>query len=290
MKINRINAIPLVYNTSLTKGQNISEQSTNNSSFEFSSVSSSAIKSNALTSISFKSNKLGSPEAIKKESEIIVEAFNIYAGVMQVFRNTAPDCAKEAKELYEMASDDIQNVSNDKCLTLRQTIYNGEIVPHRLLRADGFGQPIYSADFSKGKISQINAFDMAGNVSKVIKFNQETGALLSYQRNFGDENTEYNFLIEYDSEFTKYFESPTTEANGNKKYAKVIEFKNAERLEYKEDVITTPEGEELQAKRIFDFGNLNTFDYCSYFKKSQGEEPEYGEKISVENNNMISWE
>ena len=214
---------------------------------------------------------------------------------MQVFRNTAPNCAKEAKELYEMAANDMQDVSNDKCLKLKQTIYNGEIVPHRLLRTDRLGQPIYSADFSKGKISQINAFDMVGNVSKVIKFDEETGDLLSYQKNSNDENTEYDFLIEYDSEFgiselSKYFGTPTTEATGNKKYAKVIEFKNSERLEYKEDVVVSPQMGEIEAKRIFDFENLSTFDYSSVRKVSQNDEIDQGEKIRIENNNMVSWE
>ena len=195
MKINSFSAIKMDYKYSKSNDTKIIPKTNNN--FQFSSISSNAIMTNTLTNISFKSCKsINTPEARKKEMEIIVDAFNVYAGVMQVFRNTAPDCAKEAKELYEMASDDMQDVSNDSCLKLKQTIFNGEIVPHRLLRTDRIGQPIYSADFSKGKISQINAFDMAGNVSKVIKFNEETGDLLSYQRNFGNENTEYDFLIE----------------------------------------------------------------------------------------------
>ena len=223
--------------------------------------------------------------------EIIVDAFNVYAGVMQVFRNTAPDCAKEAKELYKMASDDMQDVSNDSCLKLKQTIYNGEIVPHRLLRTDRIGQPIYSANFSKGKISQINAFDMAGNVSKVIKFNEETGDLLSYQRNFGNENTEYDFLIEYNSEYgiselAKYIEAPTKDKNGNTTFAKVVEFVNFEILKCRENVVTTPQGNEIESKRIFDFESLNTFDYCSYVKNGV----EQGEKVRIENGNMTTWE
>ena len=63
-----------------------------------------------------------------------------------------------------------------------------------------------------------------------------------------------------------------------------------EALEYKENVVVTPRGEEIEAKRIFNFENLSTFDYCSYIKKSSGKDSEQGEKVRIENNNMVNWE
>ena len=294
MKINSIDTIKSTCKNQQRNKFDFSKQSANGNSFDFSSVYSNAIRANSLVGISFKGKKLGTPEARQREMEIIVEAFNVYADVMQVFRDTAPNCAKEAKELYALASDDVKNASQDKCLILEQTIYNSEIVPHRLLRKDRLGQPIYLAEFSKGKVSQINEYDMSGNVSKVIKYNEETGDVISYQKNTSDKDTEYDFLIEYNSEYgvselAKYSEECKKDNSGNNNYAKVIEFVNDETLLYKEDVVTTAQGEEIEAKRIFNFDNLSTFDYCSGFSKTKDEEKSQSEKIRIENNNMVSW-
>ena len=294
MKINSIDTIKSMQKNQQRNKFNFFKQSANGNSFDFSSVSSNAIRANSLASISFKGKKLGTTEARQREMKVIVEAFNVYTDVMQVFRNTAPDCAKESKELYKLASQDIKNASNDKCLTLEQTIYNGEIVPHKLHRNDRLGQPIYSAEFSKGKISQINEYDMSGNVSKVIKYNEETGDVLSYQKNTDDKDYAYDYLIEYNSEYgiselAKYSEKPTQDSSGNYNYARVIEYVDEEILKYKEDVVSTPQGEEIKVKRMFDFENLSTFDYCSSISKSQSGEVQQSEKIRIKNNDMVFW-
>ena len=132
---------------------------------------------------------------------------------------------------------------------------------------------------------------MFGNVSKIIKFNPETGDLISYQKNSDDEDKEYDFLIEYNSEYgiselAKYSEAARKDKNGNTTFAKVIEFINSETLKHSEDVVTTPFGETLEAKRIYRFEGLNTFDYCSEIKNGT----EQGERIRIENNNMTKWE
>lgn len=295
MKINSIDTIKSICKNQQRNKFDFSDKSANGNSFDFSSVSSNAIRANSLASISFKGKKLGTTEARQREMEMIVEAFNVYADVMQVFRNTAPDCAKEAKELYKLVSQDIKNASNDKCLTLEQTIYNGKIVPYKLLRRDRLGQPIYLAEFSKGKIYQINEYDMSGNVSKVIKYNEETGDVLSYQKNADEKEYAYDYLIEYNSEYgiselAKYSEKQKKDANGNNQCAKVIAYVNDDTLEYKEDVVSTPQGEEIEAKRIFNFENLSTFDYCSSISKSKGGEVQQSEKIRIENSNMVLWE
>lgn len=292
MKINSINTLQYSSNKQLKKFCDNKQKVVY--SYGVSSDVSNAVRNNALVNISFKGHNLNSSAAKKREMELIVEAYNVYSDVMRVFRNTAPDCAEEARELYKLASDDVQNTSNDKCLTLEQTICNGKIVPHKLRRNDRFGLPIYSADFLNGKISQINAFDMPGNVSKVIKYNEETGDVVSYQKNTDDIGFVYDFLIEYDSEYgvselAKYSEKTKKDDNGNSNSEKVITFVDGESLFYKEDVVTTPFGEEIAAKRIFDFANLSTFDYSSSFSKTQGKETSQSEKIRIENNNMVSW-
>ena len=290
MKINSISAINMDYKYLKLNESKISKKTNND--FQFSSVSSNAIIANTLANISFKSSKnINTPEARKKEWELIVDSFNVYANVMQVFRNLAPECAKEAKELYKLASEDIANTNNDKRLSIEYTIHDGEIVPYKSQRNDSFGLPIYSANFEEGKISEINEFDMFGNVSKIVKFDKETGDLISYKKNSSDADKEYEFLIEYESEYgvselSKYSETPTKDKKGNITFAKVIEFVDSERLKYRESVITTPMGKEIESKRIFNFENLTTFDYCSSIINGIKQ----GEKIHIENSNMTSWE
>ena len=290
MKINNISATNLNYK--IFKQNNPKKKRNTNNSFQLLSVSSNAITANAIANISFKSSKnINTPEARKKEWELLVDSFNVYSDIMQVFKNLAPECAKEAKELYNLAKEDISTSPKDKRVTLEQTIWDGEIVPHKLLRKDSFGLPIYSASFEEGKISQIDEFDMSGNVSKIIKFNKETGDLISYQKNSDDQDKEYEFLIEYDSEYginelAKYSEAPIKDKNGNTTFSRVIEFINFETLKRSEDVVTTPLGEEIEARRIFNFENLNTFDYCSSLKNGT----EQGEKIRIENGNITKWE
>lgn len=260
--------------------------------FVFSTISSNTIKSNTPIKVSFKGKEITLQALQQREREINLEAIKTYYEAKGIYNIVAPEHLKEAKALYQLALYDTSKAKEDPKTHLEETIHNGEIVPHSLQKTDGLGRPLYLADFSQGKISQITEYDITGKVSNIINYDITSGNVNRYQKGIGN----FDYLIEYKPSengtqtIDEYREGCKKLSPDEKHYKTIIKFYDDTKLTYKKGVVEKDDMIEMATSSVFAFENDKTFKYQNRVEKFYHNSITRGEVINVKDRNITEWD